>query len=91
MSYSAEKPSNKQKNIKDFYKYCFRVGIAVAASVAILIILPFVNNTSGDIPQRSAILSEQTVVTKDEAINSPDTYETLTKFKTKITSKLFKN
>lgn len=68
---NADKIKKPPKN-KEFILYCFKVGTAVAAAVAVIIIIPEVTRflPGGKVLTKEEVLQKESYMTRQEAIDS---------------------
>ncbi len=73
--------SSERRKTVDFYKYCARVGFAVAAAIALICIVPYIPEfkvempnradsfVSEDVPSREEVLSSKEIKSKEEVLS----------------------
>ena len=62
----------KKKKVTDFRLYCMRVGLSVAAAIAIMFVGPFNPLVQTEVPSREVVEQSRVVASKEEAMAERD-------------------
>lgn len=64
--------SGERKKTVDFYKYCARVGFAVAAAIALICIVPYIPEFKVELPQHESVVASSKAPSREEVLLSKE-------------------
>ena len=64
--------SSERRKTVDFYKYCARVGFAVAAAIALICIVPYIPEFKVQVPARADSFVSEEVPSREEVLSSKE-------------------
>lgn len=68
--YKALQQKSSRQKVIEYYRYCIRVGVSVAAAIAFLIATPFMS--AREVESREDVVSTAEIKTKEEVTNKFD-------------------
>ncbi len=64
--------SSERRKTVDFYKYCIRVGFAVAAAIVFICIVPFIPEFKVEMPSRANSFVSEDIPSREEVLFSKE-------------------